>query len=289
MSEIWISAIGIILGVIATIIVSHYYYKRSLRKSLTPFIQFFSTPLHGIDPTVRKDLLIEYQHDEIQELFEIQFLIANTGDKSIRDVIKPLSLAIPKDSNLLDATILHIHPDGREVKLKNLVESRTIQLDFPLLNSGDFFIIKLLLNKEVSHKEFIFSIVADELPPVLENSFLPSDALKTNEKRSFELPLLIIGIVFTIFGLSLAKVINNSLANLPNIKELGLLFFVKIGLDGWSIIFGCIPTLFMLMIGVVISIGSFTNFRFPPAKNTFVVPNDKQLLKNRDRFFSVER
>ena len=52
MNDVWMWLIGIIIGIITTFLVSRYYYTRTYKKSLTPFIQFDSSPLKGVDPEV---------------------------------------------------------------------------------------------------------------------------------------------------------------------------------------------------------------------------------------------
>jgi hypothetical protein len=70
MNNLWISMISILIGIIPTIIISRYFYKRSIQKSLTPYIQFFSSPIRGIDPQVRKELFVKYQDYEIENLLK---------------------------------------------------------------------------------------------------------------------------------------------------------------------------------------------------------------------------
>ena len=79
---------SVIVGIIATIWVSNHYFLRSRRKSLTPYIQFFTSVFRGVDPSVRDALEIEYKEVQIHDLFEIQFLIANTGERPIRDILR---------------------------------------------------------------------------------------------------------------------------------------------------------------------------------------------------------
>jgi len=78
MNELLISIGSLVIGIIATVLVTKYYFRRSLEKSLTPYIQFSSSPLKDIDPAVRKALEVKYQDHAIDNLYEIQFLIANT-------------------------------------------------------------------------------------------------------------------------------------------------------------------------------------------------------------------
>ena len=87
MNDLVISIGSLIVGVVA----SRYYFKRTVDKSLTPYIHFSSSLFDGVDPSVRESLKIAYKGTPVNELLEIQFLIANTGERSIRDVIHPLT------------------------------------------------------------------------------------------------------------------------------------------------------------------------------------------------------
>ena len=111
MSGLVTSIASLILGVVATVWVSRYYFKRTVDKALTPYIQFSSSLFEGVDPSVRQALTIDYKGTSVKELLEIQFLIANTGERPIKDLIKPLTLIIPAGCTLLDASMLHIAPD----------------------------------------------------------------------------------------------------------------------------------------------------------------------------------
>lgn len=284
MSGFWISIISLVLGIVATVIVSHYYYRRNFKKtSLTPYIQFYSSSLKGIDSKVRKELQIKYNDQSIENLFEIQFLIANTGNKAIKNVIEPLSLSIPNDCNLLDAHILHISPTGRKVKLNITDDKSSIVYDFSLLNSGDFFIVKLLIDGNPSHEDFNFSIVAEELPPILETSYLPVDAIgHINEKKSFEKELFSLGIGFILIGLILFNLIRVSWFVFPSFDNFNPFNYIfKMGIDGFTVLISVFPAFSCMFLGIIIVISSFSDFVYPKKKRKFIVPDDKTFSKRR--------
>ena len=264
--------VSIIIGVIATIWVSHHYFRRSKRKSLTPYIQFSTSIFRGVDPSVRDALKIEYKGVQINDLFEIQFLIANTGERPIRDVIRPLTLYVPEGSQILDASILYIYPKGREVAIS--VKESNVIFDFTLLNSDEFFIAKILLEGEPKEQDYKFSISVDDLPPTLNQRFLPPDLVDTGEKREFEIGMLIGGIVCLALGFSLSGLIY---AQWPTISALWGVGFLPTLKANWvilvSAVISVIPALLLIVIGPILAIGSFTNFSFPK-KRKFIVPSD---------------
>lgn len=269
----FLTALGsIIVGVIATIWVSNHYFRRSKKKSLTPYIQFSTSVFRGVDPSVRDSLKIEYKEVKINDLYEIQFLVANTGERAIRDIIHPLTLHVPEGSQILDASILHIHPEGREVSIS--VEGSDTIFGFPLLNSDDFFIAKILLEGEPKDKDFSFSIAVDDLPPILKPRFLPPDLLDTGEKRKFEIGLFIGGFVCLVIGSALAGLIYAQWPTISALWKAGFLITIK---GNWLILvcagIAALPALLLIVIGPMMTIGAFTNFSFPK-KRRFPVPSD---------------
>lgn len=275
MNDLVISIGSLIIGIVATVWASNYYFRKSLKKSLTPYIQYYASPFRGIDPSVRKDLGITYQGNSIDDLFEIQFLIANTGDKAIRDIIEPLSLEIPDQCTLLDASIIHKNPAELKVDVAALEDKSRLRFEFPLLNSGDFFIAKLLLNGSPKTEDLKFTVVVDELPPTLKPERLGYDAISSpSKKREFEFSLLGVGLAFAVFGLSSFKVIYDSWHVVPSIGQGVSEFLSHISFGSAAVILSIIPAFIFLLIGVMMAASTFTEGRFPPPKRKFVVPDD---------------
>jgi len=281
----WISVGSLILGVVATILVSRYYFRRSNEKSLTPYVQFSSSPFRGIDPGVRAALEIRYQGAPINHLYEIQFLIANTGEKAIRDIVEPLSLSIPENCSLLDATLLHVDPPGRKVAVVIASNRNKLSFDIPLLNRREFFIVKLLLNGEPKVADFVFNIAADELPPQLKVQPLPPDAVGIAKRKKFELGMLAGGAIMLSMGIGVATLIFEGFGKLPvlNVQH-PWTFIVQLDWSNLALALSLIPSLVFVLIGAMLSVGSLTEGTFPPPKHRFIVPNERQLLRFRHAF-----
>lgn len=88
-SNVALTLLGIVIGILATTLISKYYFRKSVTKQVTPFIHLASSVLAGIDPVVREALKIHYGDVEVKELYQLQFLIANDGERAIRDCIEP--------------------------------------------------------------------------------------------------------------------------------------------------------------------------------------------------------
>lgn len=172
-------------------------------KELTPFIQMRSNILSHIDEKVKTDLKIKYKDVEVNNLQQLQFLIVNTGEKSIKGIINPLTLCLPDNTKIMDYSVVYIHPEGRDITTKLSVEENKLEFNFNLLNKDEFFIVKLLVKGTPSRKELLFTIEAEDLPPKLSVKPLPYNHVETkgkSEKRKLELPLVIIGITFCLIG-----------------------------------------------------------------------------------------
>lgn len=276
----WGSLALFVCGVLVTIVVSRYYFRRSIGKSLVPYIQFSSSPLAGMDPNVRSDVEILYRGQPIQHLHEIQFLIANTGDTAIRGVIDPLTLAVPENCSLLDASLLHVSPSGRRVSTSVSEDGRQITIDFPLLNGGEFFIVKLLLDGRPRPEEFQFTIAAEDLPPDLAPSYLPPDAIGTVEKKRFQWGPLVAGVVLFFVGSCVAATIIFGLSAFPNFDLSNPVRFV---LDmtpaNWALLVCVVPAIIFLLLGALIASSAFSDGSFPPPRVRFLVPGDNRMLR----------
>lgn len=233
LNDATIPILSLLGGVIATVVVARYYFLRTVaksKKSLTPYIDFFSELLDGIDQEVRRALSIKYQEIEVENLIEVQFLVANTGEKPIRDVITPLTLSAPNSSKIMNAALLHISPEGRKVSHKVDKDNNTIIFEFDLLNKDEFFVVKLLLSGKAGVEDFIFSITVDDLPPKLETESLPRDLIEVEDADTtpkIEWSLILVGFAFLILGASIYYVVLEVLTNLPPFKEKSIVKYIS--------------------------------------------------------------
>jgi hypothetical protein len=178
----------------------------------------------------------------------------------------------PEAASVLDASILHIHPQGRDVSIE--ISGSNVVFHFPLLNSGEFFIAKILLQGTPSPGQFKFTISADDLPPFLKPRFLTPDLIESSEKREFEPVMLVGGLVVLLIGASIAGLIY---PHLPVVFQMWSVGFAETFKANWLILvssaISMIPALLLLRIGPMIIIGAFTNFSLP-RRTRFRVPSD---------------
>jgi hypothetical protein len=177
MSGFLFFVVGAFIGIVSSVIISRYYYLKQTTKRLTPYIHLASPILRGVDLNVRKALKIYYKDVEVDDLFDLQFIIANEGNRPIRGYVKPLSLSIPKNIKIIDSSILLTHPKDREVQIRveEQPENNTVvKFDFPILNSGDFFLAKLLLDGNIKTSQILFEITDEDLPHEIKPLIWPT-------------------------------------------------------------------------------------------------------------------
>ena len=210
---------SVLIGVIATYFFAKHYFEKSINKSLTPYIDFTSSILSDIDDDVKEVLDIKYKGMKVNNLTEIQLLIANTGNIAIRDLIHPLELELPNSVSIIDVVLLYTYPKGREVNL-NIAENK-ITIDFDLLNQKDFFVIKFLFDGKLKVSNFNFKITVDDLPPIIKAKRMPYDLIEEDneetKKSFFDYDEIIGGIVLLTIGFSLFYTAYSSNINFPDI------------------------------------------------------------------------
>jgi hypothetical protein len=190
--------LGIIIGIVSTVIVSHYYFRRSVNKRLSIYALMSNRVFSGIDATVRSHLKFLFHGKEISELQQVELIVANDGERAISNCIQPLRLQLPTSIKILDASILHKSPKELEVSMiqgNSEAAGYFLEFDFPLLNKSDFFLVKLLLDGKLPLREMHFQIQADELPRSLKPEWLPDGATSTSE-RKVEWAGVIAGFIF---------------------------------------------------------------------------------------------
>lgn len=285
---------GIVFGGIFTYLASRYFYKKSIKtKNLACFVQYVSEILTDIEPEVKKKLSVEYEGHIVENLYQVQFVIANTGDYPIRDFIKPLTLPIPYNGEVLDSNIVYVEPSGRDVTLEYFEDRKEVEFKFSLLNSGEYFVVKLLIKGEVpkpktdkdklsddeefeyiefrKYNFFKFKITVSDLPPELTSERLPHDYFDFGPSLFDSSSLWIGGII----GL-ITFIIGYVLFNLKDLDPSLFLFNFKLFFTAFSVYKGSILltwliTIFLVVVALAIP-SSLLNLR-TRKKTKFRLPN----------------
>lgn len=168
-----------IFGIVAGTVVSHYYYRKSTLKQLSVYKWLSARIFSGIDPDVRHQLHFTFRGEEVDDLHQLEFLVANDGERAISNIIEPLTMHLPPGIRVLDASIIYRQPNEFAAEIEVFAEPKTppaIRLIFPLMNKGEFIFVKLLLGGALRSKDVEFRLLADDLPRSLKFKHLPESA-----------------------------------------------------------------------------------------------------------------
>ena len=226
-----ISISSVIIGSFIAWIITRYYFLRNRNiRTLTPYKNFVAKVFSDIDPELKKELKIKYKGTEVYNFYQVQFTIINTGNRSFYNFIKPLTLIIPNNGKILDIKILHIHPKGREITFNIGLSKNFISYNIPLLNSGEYFVTKLLIEGDVNpSKDFVFKITAEDLPPeILSVEPLISIDFRKGKVQT----IIILGIML---GISASIIIAKSFTEISPI--LNVFITVLLVIIGFFIVF----------------------------------------------------
>jgi hypothetical protein len=191
------SIVSLFIGAVLSVIVSHYYYKRSMRHQLSIYSLQFSRLFRSVDSAIRKALTVQFHGAPVEQLIIAELLVANEGVHAVRDCVQPLRIALPDHARFVDASIVHVHPDGRQVSA-TLKSERECTCEFDILNAGDYFLVRLLVDGRIKISDLIFSIVAENLPPRL--LVKTSTGVETVERSGLYFTPLIAGGAFALLG-----------------------------------------------------------------------------------------
>ena len=164
-----------------------------------------------------------------------------------------MTLQISKSVRILDVSILHRFPSDLKVKLSTDSQnddSVSIKCEFPLLNSGEFFFVKLLLDGYINRPDIECNILADDLPRSFQIEHLPSSAIK-EPKRRVEWFGVGLGGLFLIASLAICFLAWNYYQIKPSIFPIPWQNFQPSWIETPLLVFLLIFVLFSTLIGMV--------------------------------------
>jgi len=277
------TVIGIVIGIAATIIVSRYYFKRSINKSIAVYLTLNSRIFAGIEPSVREQLKFYFSDAEVRDVSQIEFIIANDGERALRDFIQPLSVELPAGVEILDASILYRKPEQliAEVEQTRSAAGRAeLSFRFPLLNQGDFFLVKLLLNGRLKYPDLEFHILADDLPRVIQPKPLPPRS--TTASKHIEWSGIVVGAIFVILGLSQAYAMYLLYRATPQSFPVPWQTFTPDALTLVVLVFWSIGIIGTSLVGLIILFAGIGFEEFYRRHPRFPLPSE---LRHRDAVF----
>jgi hypothetical protein len=200
MNDFWSQVVMQIVATAIGFFCSSYYFMRSINRKMSPFIcQTSKVKIQDmLDPRFQKDVVLKYNNDDVHSLYELKLIFKNTGDMSICkcNIFEPLLVRFSKKCKFLAAEIGDIYPEGRKVRRKQGKDS--VEVNFNVLNKGEYFEVKLLFGNEVSLDDLSISIEAENLPPVLFPEPVAHDMVNANKKHRANMPALSLGAILAV-------------------------------------------------------------------------------------------
>lgn len=279
MINVALTLIGIILGIAATALVGRYYFRRTTTRAITPFVHLHSWILSGIDPEVRKHLKILFHDEPVDDITHLQVLVANTGSRAVRDCIRPLRFVFPKGIVVLDHSVIHRHPKELEVKSgkgdPDEQDREVVQVQFPLLNSNDFFLLKLLLKGSLKPTDIDCRITVDDIPPTLDLQWLPPSATE-KEPKKVDWPAFGVGLGFLVFVASLVYVVSLLWQAQPSLFLLPWKTYEFNIVNALVFLMVLIGTLAVVLVGILLMTGIAFERAFRGSRPRFPLPDGLQ-------------
>ncbi|MEP7290780.1 MAG: hypothetical protein ABI835_03305 [Chloroflexota bacterium] len=139
------------IGVIA-LVLTLLLYRRQRKLKLLTFEPVTISKLASIDSTIAGKLDIRYEGAPITDMYEMQINFRNAGTIPIekQDFEKPIHITFKSKGSsienmyaILEARIIEKSPSNLGVDAK--IDGKSIVLEPALMNSGDFFIIRALI------------------------------------------------------------------------------------------------------------------------------------------------
>src|SRR5688572_12908910 len=135
--ELLIGIAGTVIGSFVTYFVARYYFRRQVRKRLTPYLRYNQEVWYGAAEAVRDELKVEFRGRSVDGLRVIEVLVANDGDSAVQP-INDLSLRLPNGVELVEARVVHQQPGDLDVTVVPGSEEegagQIVTFPFPLMN-----------------------------------------------------------------------------------------------------------------------------------------------------------
>lgn len=163
---LWIASIAATAGI------TRHYSRKQIRRRLVAYLDIYSSPFEGLEGTVREALALRYRGSPVQSLRHIEFVVVNEGDLAIKEWEKPLSMNFEAGVSIVDADVV-AQSSGVEAKvLGSTSDAGILTLSFPfgLLNPGDWFRVKLLLDavEDPKPSDWTLTIRGENVAPRVE-------------------------------------------------------------------------------------------------------------------------
>jgi len=181
----------------------------------------------------------------------------------------------------LDVSVLHRSPDNLSTTITHSLDTSVgekIQINFPLLNKGEFFVVKLLLSGRLETKNIKFSILADDIQRSLRPRRLPPDAI-SNKKYKIEWGLAIASLFILLIPIWACYILHSLWVLRPSLFVYPWKTFIFDGASIFVMSFGALFLFIATFMGAGMLLAALFNGQFPPRRGPhFPLPKELQGL-----------
>jgi hypothetical protein len=241
-----------IAGTLGALLIAHFYYRLTVSKSISFFLLLDDRPLSHVNPDVRARLTVHFFGPEpapaptnigdsitvergresiaVGELQHLQVIVTNTGSRAISFAEAP-TINLPNENVILDASIIYQKPEDLGASLTRLPVvdggAQKIQLAVPLLNKGEFFVVKFLISDNIEAHSLKLHLLSEDLPRTVKIEPLPADATKSTLEAVDWRAIWIGGLLLTIsISTYFTEAALYAMRPLPSIFSVGVKQFV---------------------------------------------------------------
>jgi len=146
--------LGILLTVLA-IIISLIFYAKGKRVMGLSVLEFPIQPLISVRREIKDDIEILFRGDTVKNPCYRQLKIKNTGNEPIcsDNIIKPITIKVDKNFQIIDWTILESKPNDIDAKLEYDSDENSLVVKFDLFNPEDYIILRYTFASPESPKD----------------------------------------------------------------------------------------------------------------------------------------
>ena len=271
MQAVIIGIVTTIIGIIVAILVTRHYYSRSAKHRLAIYALPFPSIFYGVDPEIRSGLSIQFHGEPVKELSVLEVLIANEGASAIQNPIEPLTFAIGEGARIVDASVTYIYPEGRDIDVQ-IISGSSFKCTFSLLNSNEYFYVKLITDGRQQWADITCTIVAENLPPRLKLESAAGVKIGDSNNR-MEWGLLGVGLALLVvaaaFSLPIVALYQIHSAYFP-------FSWSKFDVVWWltpSLVIAALGAAILAVIALLTIVSSGSgNFEIPPRRQSFRRP-----------------
>lgn len=155
-----------VIGIIGAFAVARYYYAKTATHRLAIYVVANDGAFETVAPSVRREMSLQFRGIAVEDLNVLDMLIENQG-AAVSLPIRPLKFRLDGTARAVSASIAYARPAGLDIAIE-IKSDRELECIFPLLNPGDYFVVRIVTDGPVASGRISATIIAPDLPPQIE-------------------------------------------------------------------------------------------------------------------------